>query len=117
MSWDVFYHPAFSAELRKMDPLIRASLLALFEVVEMSGPQLGRPMADHLKGSRHANMKELRVMVSGDPGRVAFVFDPLRRAIILVAGNKSGQSLALFYRRLIREADKRYDEHVRSIGR
>jgi hypothetical protein len=35
-------------------------MLAYARLLEQFGPQLGRPRIDTLKGSRHANMKELR---------------------------------------------------------
>jgi hypothetical protein len=115
MGWDVFYHPSFAQELKALEPQVREGLLGSFVLLETFGPQLGRPAADTLKASRHSNMKELRVVISGEPWRVAYAFDPVRRAVILVAGSKAGQSQALFYRRLIRIADKRFDEHVRSF--
>jgi hypothetical protein len=52
---DDFYDElALLAEDLQDEVLAHASLLAQF------GPNLGRPAADTLKGSRHANMKELR---------------------------------------------------------
>ena len=62
------------------------------------GPQLGRPHADTLKGSKHANMKELRFEASDGEWRAAFAFDPERKAILLVAGDKSGGSEKRFYK-------------------
>jgi hypothetical protein len=65
-----------------------------------------------MNGSRHANMKELRFNVADGVWRVAFAFDPRRRAVLLVAGDKSGSSEKRFYRELIRKADDRYDAHL-----
>ena len=76
------------------------------------GPALGRPEVDTLKGSSHANMKELRFRAGGGVWRVAFAFDPKRAAILLVAGSKSGVSEKTFYKRLIDKADKRFKEHL-----
>jgi hypothetical protein len=81
------------------------------------GPQLGRPRVDTLNGSRHANMKELRFSAADGEWRVAFAFDPRRKAILLVAGDKSGGSEKRFYRELIRKADQRFDAHLARIGR
>ena len=81
-------------------------------VLEEFGPQLGRPRVDTLKGSHHANMKELRFSAADGEWRVAFAFDPKRRAILLVAGDKSGGSEKRFYRELIRKADERFDAHL-----
>lgn len=82
-------------------------------LLEFQGPMLGRPRVDTLKGSRHSNMKELRFSVGGGVWRVAFAFDPARDAVILVAGSKTGLSEALFYRRLIKQADNRFDRYLR----
>jgi hypothetical protein len=60
------------------------------------GPQLGRPYVDTLKGSKFANMKELRFTADGGVWRVAFAFDLRREAILLVAGDKSGVSESRF---------------------
>ena len=67
---------------------------------------------DALKGSRISNLKELRFSADGGIWRVAFAFDPKRRAILLVAGDKSGGSQKRFYRELIRKADERFDAHL-----
>ncbi len=77
----------------------------------------GRPRIDALKGSRHPNMKELRFSAADGEWRVAFAFDPRRRAILLVAGDKSGGSEKRFYRELIRKADSRFAAHLAQIGR
>jgi len=79
------------------------------------GPQLGRPYVDTLKGSKYPNMKELRVTLPDGEWRVAFAFDPGRTAVLLVAANKAGVSQALFYRRLIVAADRRYGEHLAGL--
>lgn len=78
---------------------------------------MGRPRVDTLNGSRHANMKELRFSAADGEWRVAFAFDPRRKAILLVAGDKSGGSEKRFYRELIKKADERFDAHLARIGR
>jgi len=90
-------------------------LLAHALLLEQFGSQLGRPTVDTLKGSKHANMKELRFKADNGVWRVAFAFDPKRRAILLVAGNKSGVSETRFYKELIRKADERFHIHLSSI--
>ena len=45
----------------------------------------------------------------------AFAFDPDRKAILLVAGDKSGGSEKKFYRQLIDKADGRFDAHLAAI--
>ena len=72
---------------------------------------MGRPRVDTLNDSRHANRKELRCSAADGEWRVAFAFDTRRKAILLVAGDKSGVSQKRFYRELIRKADDRFDAH------
>jgi hypothetical protein len=91
---------------------VQDELLAHIELLEQFGPQLGRPSPDTLNGSRHANMKELRFRAAAGVWRVAFAFDPNRRAILLVAGDKAGVSERRFYRQLIEKADSRCDTHL-----
>jgi hypothetical protein len=57
-------------------------------------------------------MKELRFSAAEGEWRVAFAFDTKRRAILLVAGDKSVVSEKRFYRELIRKADGRFDSHL-----
>jgi len=78
---------------------------------------LGRPRVDTLNGSRHANMKELRFSAADGAWRLAFAFDPKRKAILLVAGDKSGGSEKKFYKQLIAKADKRFDAHLDRMKR
>jgi hypothetical protein len=84
-------------------------------LLEPFGAQFGRPRVDTFNGSRHSNMKELRFDAADGVWRVAFAFDPNRKAILLVAGNKSGGSEKRFYRQLIETADERFDAHVARI--
>lgn len=90
-------------------------IAAKVELLEMLGPSLPRPHADTLKGSRHANMKELRGKTSRSVLRVAFAFDPNRRAILLIGGDKSGVSQSRFYKALIDRADQIYERHLQNL--
>ena len=72
---------------------------------------------DTLNGSRYANMKELRFSVADGEWRLAFAFDPARKAVLLVAGDKSGGSAKHFYRALIRRADERFDRHLARLAK
>src|SRR5437016_9047447 len=107
----------FKPEFDALDQDVRREILALARVLQEFGPQLGRPRVDTLNGSRHANMKELRFSAADGEWRVAFAFDPRRKAILLVAGDKSGGSEKRFYRELMRKADERFDAHLARIER
>jgi hypothetical protein len=60
-------------------------------------------------------MKELRVDALGGVWRIAFAFDPRRKAILLTGGNKAGITKERFYSALIRIADARYSRHLNSV--
>jgi hypothetical protein len=115
MSWVVRFAPEFAKEFEILGAPIKVELLAQAKMVEHFGPQTGRPRVDTLKGSKHANMKELRFDADGGVWRVAFAFDPMREAVLLVAGDKTGGSEARFYRTLIATADRRFDLHLSSL--
>jgi hypothetical protein len=112
VSWAVDIGDEFEPEFDALHEDVRTEILALARLLEQFGPQLGRPRVDTLKGSSHANMKELRFDAADGVWRVAFAFDPKRKAILLVAGDKSGGSEKKFYRELIRKADERFDAHL-----
>jgi len=113
--WAADLHHGFVPEYKKLHHDVQDELLAHVNLLERFGPQLGRPRADTLHGSRHANMKELRFDAAGGVWRFAFAFDPKRRAIILCGGDKSGGSEKRFYRQLIEKADERFDAHLAAI--
>ena len=76
-------------DLRRADPQAAEKVEAAVDVLAEYGPTLGRPLVDTLTGSKLANLKELRPRQTNI--RMLFVFDPWRSAILLVAGDKSGQ--------------------------
>jgi len=112
MIWDILFHPDFADEFDLLSQSVQEEILALAGLLKKCGPQLGRPRVDTLKGSRHANMKELRFEADNGAWRVAFAFDPDRKAILLVGGDKSGGSESRFYRQLLEKADARFDAHL-----
>ena len=110
--WSIEYDDDFDEEISACADAVQVKLAAMAKVLEMFGPQLGRPLVDSLKGSRHGNMKELRFKVGKEAWRVAFAFDPERKAILLAGGGKQGISERSFYAELIRIADQRFDRHL-----
>ena len=82
--------------------------------MQIAGPKAGHPHVDTLNGSKHANVKELRFAAHDgrEVWRAAFAFDPDRAAIAQVAGKKQGRNQELFYKRLIKIADGRFDLHL-----
>jgi hypothetical protein len=106
--WEVEFHKDFDPEFDALPDDVQSELRAHALLLEQFGPQLGRPRVDTLKGSHHANMKELRF----DAADGAFAFDPKRNAVLPIAGDKSGFGEKRFYRQLIAKADERFDERL-----
>jgi hypothetical protein len=101
--------------LKDLDQESYEQVVAALEILEDQGPLLGRPLVDTVKGSRHRNMKELRPGSSGRSElRALFAFDPERKAILLVAGDKSGEWES-WYKVNIPIADDRFDEHLQRL--
>ncbi len=115
-SWKVLFHGEFAKEFGMWTDPVQDAVLAQAIKLRKFGPALGRPTVDTLKGSNHPNMKELRFNAENGVWRIAFAFDPTRRAILLVGGDKSGVSKDRFYQLLIRVADARYAQHLRDMN-
>jgi hypothetical protein len=113
--WTVEIGDEFEPEFNDLHEDVRNEILALSRLLQQFGPQLGRPRVDTLNGSRHKNMKELRFSAADGEWRAAFAFDPKRKAILLVAGDKSGGSEKKFYKQLIAKADQRFDAHLNRL--
>jgi hypothetical protein len=96
-------------EDRETHRLVNQAIL----VLERNGPAEGRPLVDSITASSLSNMKELRPPSAGRTEiRILFVFDPWRSAVLLVAGDKSGQ-WKRWYRAAIPEAELRYATYLK----
>ena len=103
--WIVEIGDEFLPEFTALEEQVRTEILAHSRLLHPIRAALGRPRVNTLKDSRHANMKELRFDAADGLWQVAFAFDPKCKAILLVAGDKSGVSEKKFYKRLIVKAD------------
>lgn len=118
MSWSiVILEPARSwlHSLRRTDRVTLDLITDAIRALSSEGPALGRPLVDTVKGSRLANLKELRPGSRGAKKvRILFVFDPLRRAVIPVGGDKAGRWRS-WYRSAIPIAEAAYAEHLKCV--
>ena len=112
--WEVEYTDEFGEWWEVLDEGDQERLRTVVLKLEERGPALPRPFADTVKGSRHANMKELRL--PGSNIRVFFAFDPRRMAILLIGGDKTGR-FKEFYTQLLPVADALYDTHLEELRR
>ncbi len=111
--WNVEYTDEFEKWWQDLSEDQQEDMIVGVELLRKLGPALPRPYSDTLKGSKHCNMKELRIQSNGKPLRTFYAFDPRRCAILLVGGEKGGDNR--FYTKMIPIADRLYDEHLRQI--
>ena len=114
--WQVGTTDVFDSWFTALDDAARAEVIAKVELLKLFGPQLKRPHADTLNGSKHANMKELRAETAAQVLRIAFAFDPARAAILLLGGNKAGANQRRFYKQFIAKADELFDAHLAAVS-
>ena len=99
--------------LRTGDPVTRRLVAQAIDQLLDEGPRLGRPLADRITKSSLHNLKELRPGSSGrSEVRILFVFDPVRNAVLLVAGDKSGRWQE-WYREAIPAAEAAYEAYLK----
>ena len=113
MPWKLVFTSEAAAWYRGLGARDAERITAALDLLERRGPQLGRPAADSIHGSRHRNMKELRSF--GGNLRALFAFDPRREAVILLGGDKTGDWKG-WYERSIPRADRLFDQHLRDMG-
>ena len=111
--WVVVYTTEFLAWRETLNARSRRSIEWKLELLRSEGPALGRPHVDHVKGSRHPNLKELRVN-SETAIRIFFCFDSRRQAVLLIGGSKS--SHREWYKKMIQQADRIMDTYVVKEG-
>jgi hypothetical protein len=109
--WEIVLDDTFQAEFDGFEEEVQDKILARAGLLKQFGPNLPRPYADTLAGSAFTNMKELRAPVGKEVWRIAYAFDPKRRAILLCAGDKGGANQKGFYERLIATADQRFAKY------
>jgi hypothetical protein len=112
MAWEVEYTDQFGGWFDALEEAEQESVVIAVEILQEEGPGLGRPLVDTIKGSRHANMKELRPRRGNL--RVLFAFDPRRMAILLIGGDKTHRWEA-WYQNVIPLADQLYDDHLATL--
>jgi hypothetical protein len=112
--WQVEFTDQFEQWWDQLSMEEQAAIDVTVEVLQERGPGLGRPLVDTVKGSRHANMKELRPR--GGFIRILFAFDPRRMAILLLGGDKRDRWRS-WYEEMIPVADRLFDEHLATLQR
>lgn len=110
VAWPVEVTSQFESWYSGLGDTDREAVNAAVDALEGRGPGLGRPLVGEIVGSRHGQLKELRI----GSIRMLFRFDPRRTAILLVGGDKRGE-WKRWYAAAISAADDLYDAYLAEL--
>jgi hypothetical protein len=114
MVWKIVTVEHFDDWFLGLNESEQQDVLAAIFVLEQYGSTLGRLHVDSLKGTdKVKNLKELRVQHKGKPYRVFFAFDPLRQAVMLCGGDKTGDKH--FYETMIPIAERGFISYLQGL--
>jgi hypothetical protein len=113
MNWEVEFTDEFGDWWDGLTVDEQKSVARYVGLLEQAGPDLCRPYADAIHGSRMSNLRELRVQHEGRPYRVLYAFDPRRTGVLLIGGDKTGDSR--WYEEFVPKAESLYEQHLREI--
>ena len=88
---------------------IRKKLFMVIGLLKELGTVLPFPYTAKILGAKY-NLRELRKEISGKKYRIIYVFDPERKAVLLLGGDKTGDKD--WYEKNIRNAEKIYDKYL-----
>lgn len=86
-----------------------AAVARVVGLLEAKGVALGFPYSSAIVGSRYA-LRELRVQSAGRPLRIVYAFDPKRRAVLILGGDKTGDER--FYERIISRGEAIWESYL-----
>jgi hypothetical protein len=96
------WYEALSAEEQE-------SMFRVVTLLELRGVSLAYPYSSAIESSRHG-LRELRVQHQGRPYRVLYAFDPDRKAVLLLGGDKGGNDR--FYEQAVPRADSLWERYL-----
>lgn len=110
MAWEVEFTAEFGAWWESLREDQQDDIAHCVGLLAELGPALGFPYSSKVNLSRHGHMRELRTQSAGKPLRTLYAFDPLRTAILLLGGDKTGDNR--WYEKFLPVADRLYDQHL-----
>jgi hypothetical protein len=111
--WEIYVTDEVRDWITALDDRSHRLVVQAIDLLADRGPALGRPMVDHIQHSTIQNLKELRPASAGRSElRILFAFDPWRSAILLVAGDKSG-NWQQWYRQAVPLAEQLLETYLK----
>ncbi len=112
--WVILQSPEFKDWYRtSLTDDERDAIIATALRLQVDGPALRRPLSGIIKGSKFPNMKEL-IPPAGNI-RILYIFDPKRRAILLLGGDKT-DNWGDWYKTNIPIVDAIYVRHLAGLA-
>jgi len=112
--WEVEFTDEFEQWWNALSEAEQGKVDARVRLLAERGPNLGFPFSSDVKTSRFREMRELRAQAGGDPLRVLYAFDSRRTAILLLAGDKTGDNR--WYEVNVPVADRLFEHHMKTIA-
>jgi hypothetical protein len=109
--WEVYVTDEYLTWFFQLSEYDKEIILTKVHLLVEFGPELSRPYADTLHGSKASNIKELRAKTNEHVYRIADYFNTKRQGILLTGGDKKGKDEKLFYKDLIKKADGLIDKY------
>ena len=113
MAWEVEFTDAFHRWWELLSEREQDDVALSVRHLTEFGPALGFPHSSKVITSRYPQMRELRTQSGGRPLRTLYAFNPLRTAILLIGGDKTGNDR--WYETLVPIADKLFDDHLNEL--
>ena len=113
MSWDIEYTDEFGGWWNSLSEDEQDRVAVSVGLLKEHGPNLPSSHSSAITTSKHSHMRELRIQHAGRPYRVLYAFDPLRSALLLIGGNKTGDNR--WYEVFVPLADRLYDDHLLAL--
>jgi hypothetical protein len=114
VTWEVEFTDEFGVWWETLSDDQQDDIAHCVGLLSELGPALGFPYSSKVNSSRHGHMRELRTQSAGKPLRTLYAFDPLRTAILLLGGDKTGDDR--WYEKFVPIADRLYDQHLEELS-
>lgn len=90
---------------------VHDEIMALVGVLEIYGVTTPYPYSSKVFGSKYKGMRELRTEIDRRAYRVLYIYDPMRRAVLLSGGDKSGDKR--WYEKHVPLAEAAYEKYLK----
>jgi hypothetical protein len=113
MECEVFFTDEFAAWWHGLGEDEQDSIDRIVRMLSEYGAALRFPYSSGIESGDYPQMRELRIQHAGRPYRVLYAFDPKRRAVLLIGGDKTGNDR--WYETHIPLADRIYREYLHEL--